>query len=89
MAAPRQRHCFRKAGRLQCKAALRAPACDAVDHTGKGDVLRFPAQREGYAVRMTFTPHETNSMKKKKKKGKTRREPGFDPGLEISCFSTV
>lgn len=29
---------------------------DAVPYTGKGKVLWFLAQREGYTVRMTFTP---------------------------------
>lgn len=29
---------------------------DAVGYPGKGKVLRFLAQREGYTVRMTFTP---------------------------------
>lgn len=69
---------------------------DAEGCAGEVKVPRFPAQREGYTVRMTFTPqrpettaapHETNSEEKKGKQGVNLRPP--QRRLEYSYLSLL
>lgn len=68
---------------------------DAARYTGKGKVLWFLARREGFTVRVTFTPHrpktttaphETNSVEKNKNIKRAHLNiTWISPVMALSC----